>query len=79
MEQNQTPHSRSKGKTQTSQSQSEWQNQTSQTTKLDELETAGYIVIPIKGVSMQPLLYTWSSHVLIRKLEGRPKKNDVVL
>ncbi|MCC8029588.1 MAG: ATP synthase subunit I [Lachnospiraceae bacterium] len=36
-------------------------------------------MIPIKGVSMRPLLYTWSSHVLIRKLDGRPKKNDVVL
>lgn len=54
-------------------------NQTSQTTKLDELESAGYIVIPIKGTSMRPLLYTYSSHVLIRKLEGRPKRNDVVL
>ncbi|MCD7845208.1 MAG: S24/S26 family peptidase, partial [Oscillospiraceae bacterium] len=50
-----------------------------QTTKLDEMETAGFIVIPIKGVSMQPLLYTYSSHVLIRRLEGRPRKNDVVL
>ncbi|MCD8237800.1 MAG: ATP-binding cassette domain-containing protein [Clostridiales bacterium] len=55
------------------------QNKTSQTTKLDELETSGFIVIPIKGVSMRPLLYTYKSHVLIRKLEGRPKKNDVVL
>ncbi len=50
-----------------------------QTTKLDELESSGFLVIPIKGVSMQPLLYTYSSHVLIRKLEGRPKKHDVVL
>ncbi|MCD8153913.1 MAG: ATP-binding cassette domain-containing protein [Clostridiales bacterium] len=50
-----------------------------QTTKLDELESAGFIVIPIRGISMQPLLYTYISHVLIRKLEGKPKKNDVVL
>lgn len=54
-------------------------NQTSQTTILEELETAGFVVIPIKGVSMQPLLYTASSQVLIRRLEGRPKKNDIVL
>ncbi|MCD8353598.1 MAG: ATP-binding cassette domain-containing protein [Clostridiales bacterium] len=54
-------------------------NSNIETTKLDELESAGYIVIPIKGVSMQPLLYTYSSHVLIRRLEGKPKKNDVVL
>ncbi|MCD8019394.1 MAG: S24/S26 family peptidase, partial [Clostridiales bacterium] len=52
---------------------------TEQTTKLTELESVGFIVIPIKGVSMQPLLYTYTSHVLIRKLEGRPKKNDVAL
>lgn len=50
-----------------------------QTTMLSELEREGYIVIPVKGVSMQPLLYTDISHVLIRRLEGRPKKNDVVL
>ncbi len=50
-----------------------------QTTKLDELESSGFIVIPIKGVSMRPLLYTDKSHVLIRKLEGKPKKNDVAL
>ncbi|MCC8151507.1 MAG: ATP-binding cassette domain-containing protein [Lachnospiraceae bacterium] len=56
------------------------QNSTAeQTTKLDELDSAGFIVIPIRGVSMQPLLYTYTSHVLIRKLEGRPRKNDVVL
>lgn len=55
------------------------EQKTEQTTKLDELESSGFIVIPIKGISMQPLLYTYTSHVLIRKLEGRPKKNDVVL
>ncbi|MCC8097926.1 MAG: S24/S26 family peptidase [Eubacterium sp.] len=50
-----------------------------QTTKLDELKTAGFIVIPIKGISMNPLLYADKSLVFIRKSEGRPKKNDVVL
>ncbi|MCD8005369.1 MAG: S24/S26 family peptidase [Oscillospiraceae bacterium] len=49
------------------------------TTRLDELESSGFIVIPIKGVSMNPLLYSYSSHVLIEKLEGRPEINDVVL
>ncbi len=44
-----------------------------------ELEKNGFTVIHIKGISMQPLLYTNFSQVLIRKLEGRPKKNDVVL
>ncbi|MCD8119423.1 MAG: ATP-binding cassette domain-containing protein [Lachnospiraceae bacterium] len=57
----------------------ERERENEQTTKLDELESSGFIVIPIKGVSMQPLLYTYTSHVLIRKPEGRPKKNDVVL
>jgi len=79
MEQTQASQTQSEGQNQTSQTRSEGQNQTSQTTKLDELEASGFIVIPIKGVSMRPLLYTWSSHVLIRKLEGRPQKNDVVL
>ncbi|MCC8076282.1 MAG: ATP-binding cassette domain-containing protein [Clostridiales bacterium] len=50
-----------------------------QASRLDELESEGFLVIPIKGVSMQPLLYACSSHVLIRRLDGRPKKNDVVL
>ncbi len=50
-----------------------------QTTILSELEREGFIVIPIKGTSMQPLLHENASHVLIRKLSGRPKKNDVVL
>ncbi len=54
-------------------------NSNIETTKLEELESEGFLVIPIKGISMQPLLYTWSSHVLIRRLESRPKKNDVVL
>ncbi|MCD7771299.1 MAG: S24/S26 family peptidase [Oscillospiraceae bacterium] len=49
------------------------------TTRLDELESSGFIVIPIKGVSMNPLLYSYKSHVLIEKPEGRPKINDVVL
>ncbi len=44
-----------------------------------ELEKNGFTVIHIKGISMQPLLYTDFSQVLIRKLEGKPKKNDVVL
>ncbi|MCD7864409.1 MAG: ATP-binding cassette domain-containing protein [Lachnospiraceae bacterium] len=52
---------------------------TEQITRLNELESSGFIVIPIKGASMQPLLYTHSSHVSIRKLEGKPKKKDVVL
>ncbi|MCD8090102.1 MAG: hypothetical protein LUD81_05675 [Clostridiales bacterium] len=55
------------------------QTHTLKTTKLDELETAGFIVISTKGTSMQPLLHTYSSHVLIRKAEGGFKKNDVVL
>ncbi len=50
-----------------------------QTTILAELEREGYVVIPIRGISMRPLLHEESSHVLIRKLEGRPRKNDVVL
>lgn len=35
------------------------EQKTEQTTKLDELESSGFIVIPIKGISMQPLLYTY--------------------
>ncbi len=50
-----------------------------QTTILNELEREGYVVIPIKGVSMLPLLHQESSHVLIRRLDGRPKVNDVLL
>ncbi|MCD8380484.1 MAG: ATP-binding cassette domain-containing protein [Lachnospiraceae bacterium] len=50
-----------------------------QTTILDELEQEGYVVIPIRGVSMRPLLREESAHVLIRRLEGRPKRNDVLL
>lgn len=50
-----------------------------QTTILKELEQNGFVVIPIRGISMLPLLHPDSSHVLIRKVEGRPKKNDVVL
>ncbi|MCD8132535.1 MAG: ATP-binding cassette domain-containing protein [Clostridiales bacterium] len=46
---------------------------------IEDLDRSGYIVVPTKGDSMRPLLSTWSTHVLIRKLEGRPKKNDVVL
>ena len=49
------------------------------TTRLDELESSGFIVIPIKGVSMNPLLYSYSSHVMIEKLTERPNVNDVVL
>ncbi len=49
------------------------------TTILAELEREGDVVIPIRGVSMRPLLHEESSHVLIRRLEGRPKKNDVLL
>ncbi|MCD7785837.1 MAG: S24/S26 family peptidase [Oscillospiraceae bacterium] len=49
------------------------------TTRLSELESSGFIVIPIKGVSMNPLLYSYTSHVLIEKLDGRPEINDVVL
>ncbi len=49
------------------------------TTRLDELESSGFIVIPIKGVSMNPLLYSYKSHVLIEKPEGRLGINDVVL
>ncbi|MCD7847981.1 MAG: S24/S26 family peptidase [Oscillospiraceae bacterium] len=49
------------------------------TTRLSELESSGFIVIPIKGVSMNPLLYSFKSHVLIEKLQGRPEINDVVL
>ncbi|MCD8049974.1 MAG: hypothetical protein LUG52_10385 [Clostridia bacterium] len=48
-----------------------------QTTKLEELERSGYIVIPIKGVSMRPLLYTNSSHVLICKTDGELKKTTL--
>ncbi len=50
-----------------------------ETTALEELEKEGYIVTPTKGISMRPLLRTYSSHVLIRKLNGRPKKGDAVL
>ncbi len=50
-----------------------------ETTRLSELESSGFIVIPIKGVSMNPLLYSYSSQVLIEKLTGRPEINDVVL
>ncbi len=50
-----------------------------ETTRLDELESSGFIVIPIKGVSMNPLLYSYSSQVMIEKLTERPKINDVVL
>ncbi|MCC8103907.1 MAG: hypothetical protein LIP11_17235 [Clostridiales bacterium] len=46
---------------------------------LDELESSGFVVVPVKGVSMRPLLYADSSQVLIRKPAGRPGKNDVVL
>ncbi|MCC8131306.1 MAG: S24/S26 family peptidase [Oscillospiraceae bacterium] len=53
--------------------------ETENTTRLQELETSGFIVIPIKGVSMRPLLYTYKSHVMIEKLSGRPEINDVVL
>lgn len=49
------------------------------TTILAELEREGYVVIPIRGVSMRPLLREDSAHVLIRSLESRPKKNDVLL
>ncbi len=49
------------------------------TTRLVELENSGFIIIPIKGVSMNPLLYSFSSQVLIERLDGRPKVNDVVL
>lgn len=50
-----------------------------ETTRLDELESSGFIVIPIKGVSMNPLLYSYSSQVMIEKLTKRPEINDVVL
>jgi len=50
-----------------------------QTTILEELDQEGYVVIPIRGISMRPLLREDSSHVLIRRLDGKPKKNDVVL
>ncbi len=50
-----------------------------ETTKLAELESEGYIITPIKGVSMRPLLRTDYSHVLIRKLMAQPQKNDIVL
>jgi len=50
-----------------------------QTTILEELEREGFVVIPIHGSSMRPLLHEDSPQVLIRKLNGRPKKHDVVL
>ncbi len=49
------------------------------TSILSELESEGYVIISVRGISMQPLLYTNRSQVLIRRLEKRPKKNDVVL
>ncbi len=50
-----------------------------ETTKLAELESEGYIVTPIKGVSMRPLLREDFSQVLICKSKHRPRKYDVVL
>ncbi|MCD8122320.1 MAG: ATP-binding cassette domain-containing protein [Clostridiales bacterium] len=50
-----------------------------QTKILAELEREGFLVITTRGVSMQPLLYTNESQVLIRRLQERPQKNDVVL
>ncbi|MCD8370943.1 MAG: ATP-binding cassette domain-containing protein [Clostridiales bacterium] len=49
------------------------------TTIMEEVEQNGFVVIPIRGISMLPLLHQDTSHVLIRKLKDRPKKNDVVL
>ncbi|MCD7840812.1 MAG: ATP-binding cassette domain-containing protein [Erysipelotrichaceae bacterium] len=45
---------------------------------LRELETEGFIVVPTVGTSMQPLLYTGKTQVLIVKKEIL-HKNDVVL
>lgn len=50
-----------------------------ETTKLAELEREGYIITPIKGVSMRPLLREDFSQVLIRKMIAKPQKYDVVL
>ncbi len=46
---------------------------------LEELERKGFVVVPTTGVSMQPLLYTHRTHVLIRKPDKPLKKHDVVL
>ncbi len=50
-----------------------------QTTKLDELESSGFICDSYRGRQCSRFFMPYASHVLIRKLESRPKKNDVVL
>ncbi len=49
------------------------------TTSLAELERSGFILTTIKGISMNPLLYSHTSQVMIEKLSGMPHVNDVVL
>ena len=43
------------------------------------LEREGFLLLNTKGVSMEPMLHEGREQSLIRPLEGKPKKNDVIL
>lgn len=45
----------------------------------EELETYGQCFIQTLGISMEPIIHNRSTTVVLKKLEGPPKLNDVVL